>query len=268
MTGAATDTPEKYCQRNPKLHEPHSIFIPMNSIPRTIVVTAMIACAMIGSGRADTFITLTNAYSAPLGYGGLRDGWVNGVSTGTSPYKGTLGFSFYVVSSDILVTSLGYYDGPNSAAANVPGYTADGLLNAHAVGLWDGTGALIASANIPTVGATAIGDFQFVPITPITLNAGGSYTLGGLVTDADSNGTGDVFFDAQGNPAFSAGPDVNIYDGPYSPMDGAHLQEPQNPAGGYMGGNFQYSIVPEPATWVTLASGIALLALRRRTRRV
>jgi len=97
------------------------------SVPHTIVVTAIIALAMIGPARADTFLSITNGYSAPLGYGGLRDGWVNGYPTGTSVYAGTLGFSFYVVSTDILVTSLGYYDGPNSAAANVPGYTASSM---------------------------------------------------------------------------------------------------------------------------------------------
>ena len=235
------------------------------SVPHTIVATAIIALAMIGPARADTFLSITNGYSAPLGYSGLRDGWVNGYLTGTSVYAGTLGFSFYVVSTDILVTSLGYYDGPNSAAANVPGYTADGLLNAHAVGIWDGTGALVTSAIVPTSGTTTVGDFQFIPITPVTLLAGGAYTLGGLVTNADANGTGDVFFDAQNNLAISAGPDVNIYDGPYSPVDGVNLQEPLQPAQGYIGGNFQYSIAPEPGSLSLLAcSGLALAFRRRR----
>ena len=233
-------------------------------IPGTIAFALIGAFALIDSAHAATFLTVTNGYAAPLGYGGLRDGWVNGVPTGTSVYAGTLGFSFYVVYSDMLVTSLGYYDGPNSAAANVSGYSADGLRNAHAVGIWDGTGALVASATIPVSGTTTLGDFQFVSITPVTLLAGGAYTLGGLVTTADSNGTGDVFFDTQGNTAVTAGPDVNIYDGPYSPVNGTTLQRPLLHAAGYMGGNFQYQLVPEPGSLSLLACCGLILAARRR----
>ena len=225
--------------------------------------------ALSGSARAAVFLTITNGYAAPLGYGGLRDGWVNGEPTGTSVYAGTLGFKFLVLGDDILVTSLGYYDGPNSAAANVSGYTADGLLNSHAVGIWDGSGTLVAYAVVPTSGTSVIGDFQFISIAPVTLPGGGaSYTLGGLVTTADEAGTGDVFFDAGGNTAISTDPAMLVLDGPYSPVDGDTLQLPSLPGPGYIGGNFQFQSVPEPSSVLTLlfVGGAALAARRRSTR--
>ncbi len=140
---------------------------------------------MSGAGaRADLFITSTGSYSAPItnNTGGLRDGWAT-----TNDYAGTLGHAFTVGNSDLTVTSLAYYDGPNSALANASGYTADGLNNAHSVGIWDSSGTLVASALIPAGVSTAINDFQFVPLgSSVTLLANQVYVLGGQVTVADN----------------------------------------------------------------------------------
>ena len=244
-------------------------FPPSKVIRSRLAIVCLALVSQIGFVHADMFLNITGGYDAPLGYGGLRDGWVNSYPTGTSPYAGTLGFSFYVFSSDIQITALGYYDGPNSFSANVPGYSADGLLNAHAVGIWDGNGTLVATATVPVTGTTAVGDFQFIPISPVTLAGGGaSYTLGGLVTTADSNGTGDVFFDAQNNLAVGVGPGVNIYDGPYSPVDGTTLQEPFMHAQGYLGGNFEYTFVPEPnSSGLFVSCGFVLIVAFCRRRR-
>ena len=243
------------------------------TLPITLLAAGLSALALPGSAPADTFLTITNGYGdtanpgAALGYGGLRDGWVLGYPTGTSPYAGTLGFSFYAVHSDLLITALGYYDGPNSAAANAPGYTADGLLSAHAVGIWDGTGTLIASALVPTSGTFAIADFQYIAISPVTLIEDAYYTIGGLVATADGNGTGDVFRDCQYDAAISATGFTLIQDGPYSPVDGENLQRPTLHAPGYIGGNFIFTPAPEPGSLSLFACGSLALAARRRPRR-
>lgn len=76
----------------------------------------------------------------------------------------SIGYAFTTL-FDTNVTALGYYDN-------------GGLREAHQVGLFDGTGALLASTTI-TGNGTQVGFFNFNSITPILLAAGGEYEVEG-----------------------------------------------------------------------------------------
>jgi PEP-CTERM motif len=218
--------------------------------------------------RADlVFITSTGPYPATTGQvlaaSGLRDGF----ST-QNDYAGTLGHTFTVGNVPLLVTGLGYYDGPNSAAANVSGYTGDGLLNPHEVGIWAATTqTLIASATVPagTTG-TLIDDFRYLPIKPVLLAARGQYVVGGQVTLLDLSGAGDVFRNDADVDTFGPGLTVNY--GSYAFSGALGSGNPNNGAfefpnvqfqSGYDGGSFEYALVPEPSSWAL--AGVGLLGL-------
>ena len=69
------------------------------------------------------------------------------------------------------VTSLGYYD-----------FQANGLAEAHPVGIFSSTGTLLASATVPAgTAGTLLESFRYVPISALTLPAG-TYTIGGFTS--------------------------------------------------------------------------------------
>jgi hypothetical protein len=219
------------------------------------------------------FVVSTGAYPASTGEApsdGLRDGWAT-----SNDYAGTLGYTFTVGPSNLLVTGLGYYDGPNSSAANLSGFAGDGLNNAHEVGIWTTTATqnLLASTTVGTTGTTLIDGFQYVSIPPITLLANTSYTVGGQVTVTDNTGgsAGDVFRNGalgtfgpgiaseSGSPSFTGPPINSTY------FDGV-FQAPNSAGSGYFGGSFEYQVVPEPSSVVLCGAGAVglLVAVRRR----
>jgi alpha-galactosidase len=105
---------------------------------------------------------------------------------GASWVQYTFGNRFTVGEDDIEVTALGYYD------CNAGGGTGDGLTNAHAVGIWDTSGNLLASKTVPagTAGSLSNG-YRYVSLdTPLVLSAGASFWLGGDTT-TDTN---DAFY--------------------------------------------------------------------------
>jgi hypothetical protein len=78
------------------------------------------------------------------------------------------GYSFDLVES-VRVTHLGWFD-----------RLQDGLTNAHEVGLWDGSGALVVSATVPAGTAAPLVDgFRYVAISPVVLDAGETYVVAG-----------------------------------------------------------------------------------------
>jgi hypothetical protein len=208
---------------------------------RALTVAGFCAWLLAPSARADILIT------SSVG-GGLRDGWTN-----NADYSGTVGTAFTVGPNPLLVTALGYYDGPNSASSS-PG---DGLLDSHGVAIWNATGTMmLASAVVPAgVGGTLVGDFRYVPVS-VVLAANTRYVLGGQVPLVDSTPAGDVFRDLDSESTTSS---ASSYNSRWSTDTSGSLVFPNvenGPSTGYLGPNLQFQVVPEPGT-LTL-SGIAL----------
>ena len=89
-----------------------------------------------------------------------------GQTLGNPPF--TLGFEF-TATSTFWATDLGFFDS-----------SADGLAEAHAIGLWDNSGTLLASTVLPSgMAGTLVSGFRYVPIAPVLLTPG-SYRVGAL----------------------------------------------------------------------------------------
>ena len=215
---------------------------------------AMAAGVWGGTARAAEF-------STDAGGGPLRVGY-----TGNAPFAGSLGTQFTVGGTDLIVNTLGYYDGPNSAA----GAEGDGLLESHQLGIFDNAGNLLTNATVGQGGGTLVGDFRYVPTTSITLTAGSTYVLVGQVPTT----TGDTFRDA--GAANVNQTDLTVVQGRYSAppenpdyFDGEFEFPTSGGTGGpglvYFGPSFQYELVPEPASLGLIAlAGLGLLRRRRR----
>ncbi len=241
------------------------------------ICLAAMLCSL-PTAQAAVAITSTGNYPGTVDSGGynnnndIRGGW-----TLDNSFAGTVGLTFNVGASNLLVTALGFYDGPNSSAANVFGYTPDGLLESHDVGIFDSSGTLLTSITIPTTGTTLLGEFRYLTLsTSITLTAGQNYTIAAQIPTIN----GDVFRnnDTTGASPFTLGSGLTLdtsgtdginpraFSGPPtnpSYTDGV-FQATNGEGAGYAAGNFQYTVVPEPSTNIALISGLALLALRRR----
>jgi hypothetical protein len=98
-------------------------------------------------------------------------------SVGMSGLSGTLGWSF-TVNSTITIGSLGLWNEGSQA-----------LHSSHDVGLWTGTGSLLATTTITTASSpvpsnSGDGQWLFNTITPLTLNPG-SYVIGAQYAQTD-----------------------------------------------------------------------------------
>ena len=115
-------------------------------------------------------------------------------------------------------------------------------------------------------GTTDTNHFSYASITPITLLAGQSYTIGAFYSASNTA----HLLDHDGTPGTSA--DFNTYIARFSNTTGS-LTDPTGGTSGaaYIGPNMLYT-VPEPATLLLLSGGLALVAgrlgLRMRRRRL
>jgi len=104
----------------------------------------------------------------------------------------TVGWSFSIGSQDVQVTALGIYDD-----------LADGLADAHAVGIWTNGGTLLAEVTVPSgTTATLVGSYRYTPITPVTLAAGQTFVVGAYFPPCGSS-CGDSFLNG-GKEIFDA----------------------------------------------------------------
>jgi hypothetical protein len=172
--------------------------------------------------------------------------------TGGRPFDGdgpwTLGFDFSV-NADTTASGLGVYDAGQ-----------DGFATPHAVGLWNSSGTLLASATVGS-GNSLIGLFRYASISPITLLAGQTYTVG-----AADVGAGDGYWlDATVSTIANA----NYLSAQY--IHGSGLQDPNTTGtlGGYFGANVLLgdAAVPEPATWAMMLVGFGLVGAAMRKSR-
>lgn len=161
----------------------------------------------------------------------------------------TAGYTFTLANS-VSVTRLGLWD-----------YAADGLQSAVPVTIWNGSGAVLATATVPT-GTTAgeINQYLYVTLaTPVTLPAG-TYTIGGYITNYSDaalyglstiTGATGITYGASreaGGTAMPVGDNINL-------------------SNSYFGPNFQFTnAVPEPSAWAVVAAGTGLLGLTLRRR--
>jgi hypothetical protein len=99
--------------------------------------------------------------------------------TATTAFAGrTLGYQFTTGSAGLLVSTLGYWD-----------QGADGLAEAHQVGIWTDDGqTLLASATVGAgTSATLDGAFRYVDIADVFLAANTSYLIGGFTGRAGTD---------------------------------------------------------------------------------
>jgi hypothetical protein len=125
---------------------------------------------------------------------------------------------------------------------------------------------LLATATIPSgTTATLLNGFRYLPIAPVDLLAGNTYTLAAYYSSSDL----DNLHDQGGSPSTSS--DFNSYLGAFTGRnDVGSLSFPTGHTNGtaYVGPNFEYSSsVPEPMTSLMMLSGLSLLAAKLLGRR-
>ena len=183
-----------------------------------------------------------------------------------SSFTGTRGWEFVHhggTTNDLLITQLGVFDSGG-----------DGLVNAHAVGLWREdpghlTGTLLASAIVSAgTDAPLINGYRWVSISPVVI----PYALTGYIVGAQfSAGDADALLAprpsglvpdispllaANGRLAF--GSDL-VYPFGYSIPSGEGQLGEQ-----FFTPSFQYVIAPEPSVPLLLTPGLVWLFLRQR----
>ena len=169
---------------------------------------------------------------------------------GNPPF--TLGFQFAVGSTPKLLASLGVFDSGR-----------DGLATSHAIGIWNSAGTLLASGVVPAGTAGRLeNQFRYIDITPITLLAGQTYTIGALY----DTGTEPLLFpgDATG---FATDPSITFLQSRFA--GGPTLTNPTGSVGtlpAYFGPNGIIAAVPEPLSVLVFGGLLAAggLAVRRR----
>jgi hypothetical protein len=170
----------------------------------------------------------------------------------------TLGWQF-TVSVQLTLTALGYFD------------AGGGLTDSHPVGVWDSLGNLIAEGTVPSgTGTNLVDGFRMLPITPVPL-APGTYTIGGY-----ANVTSPDPFEFQA-PSITTVAGLSFVQHDLF-TQGSTLTEPTSVAHvftpyGYFGPDFLVTNgtvttvdAPEPRSILLILLGLAVLAVRRRSR--
>ncbi|WP_395138421.1 DUF4082 domain-containing protein [Armatimonas sp.] len=175
----------------------------------------------------------------------------------TAATTSTRGYEFNITSS-VTVTGLSFFD-----------LGSDGLAQAHDVGLWDSSGTLLASVNVPS-GTTApldsSGKFRFVTLgSSVTLPVATAYRVGAVFVA----GSPDQQFISQ--VGLTNAPGVSYVQGAFINNGVNALTFPTGNLGvnGLSGGSFVIgaaSSAPEPGTLALLALGIVggVVARRRK----
>ncbi len=190
---------------------------------------------------------------------------ITGFTGGSAfPYVGqpgnTVGFEF-LADQNITVTALGLY---NPSSYTLQNSTSSAALTVnHAVGLWNASGTLLATA---TVGPsnTLINSFYYAGVSSVALMAGQDYFLGAYFTGAD-----DQYISS--TTGITTAPAITYIGGTY--VQGDSLADPTIVGytnNGRFGPNIEFNVTPaavtpEPGTLWLLGTGVAgILGVRRR----
>jgi hypothetical protein len=210
-----------------------------------------------------------------------------GNTDGQTGYNQNVGWGF-TPSTNISVTSLGWFDGNSTVfGQNAVGYTP-GLNSSHTVGLFTSSGQLLASVTIgpgtadPIGGTpltsmfgTHLGDFRYVGITPVSLVAGQTYIIAGNVPPGSTDPFAVVNNTPNGGSKVTTDPEITLTQGWMTKIGttGASLLFPTIDPGYYItyfGPNFQFTASspggndppvvhnPEPAAMLIWIAGAAL----------
>lgn len=178
-----------------------------------------------------------------------------------------IGNQFTVGTANVQIDALGVWDQADN-----------GLAVSHDVGLWDATGAIVASATVPAGTAGLLDDsFRYVPLASVvTLLAGQQYRIAALFQSTSDPFNDPWDPDGDGNPANSpaigngiavvAGSGIATVDGDYFAAS-ATLVRPTNFGGGDRGrwGAANARVhVPEPTSLVLCVACGALASLQFR----
>jgi hypothetical protein len=167
----------------------------------------------------------------------------------------------FSTTEDRVVTALGLWS-----------YTNPGLSEEHAVGIWDASDNLIATAVVndtdaAVASAASDGVWRFEAILPVLLPAG-DYVIGAyFLTDTEhfrgSTDTAEVDVTLADWLSFGGIRISNGADGDFFQQPTRTMSDEFNP--GWFGPNFLSNAVPEPATWgLILIALAAAMRVRRR----
>ena len=177
--------------------------------------------------------------------------------------QGVYGWQF-TADSDLQVSSLGIFDNRSVFDGGFPG---DGLLDAHAVAIWDVANPSdpLVTATIPAGTAAPLVDgFRYVPVDSVMLPAGHDFLIAALYASADMNNQ-DWTVGAANNPGFVWAAGDGIQFGGYRSIISTTLVFPTfySPGDVYaFGPNFTYSSVPEPSS-LSICGLVVVMASRR-----
>jgi hypothetical protein len=206
------------------------------------MIAALVLAAGASMASAQAITGFTGGSQFDSYYGGLFAGDV-------------VGWGFDVVGGvDIIVTDLGVWNQDTQLGS-------EGLTSDHQVGIWDLSGNLLTST-VAGPGGTVVGDWTYASTANVTLTAGETYVIGALY-NAGGVPDGDSYISSPST--VSLAPEIAFTYGVFPDAEDLGFVFPGQVSTnlGRFGPNFQYTLVPSPASVALLGLG-GLVATRRR----
>ena len=160
--------------------------------------------------------------------------------------------------------SLGWEFATTGETISALGYNDYGFGTPHAVGVYDSSGNLLASASV-TAASTLEDGYRYTAITPLVLAPGNYYLMGTTYSAGDTDGW------TYQAAAFTTNAATTYIDSFFnSDATATTLMFPDSEASTrqYLEVNFQTgTTVPEPATWAMMLVGVGAVGAMSRRRR-